>query len=95
MTATIIEEGVDTDLTFLLDFDYAPQCEIEEHMGDECDRPAEYKLVLSCCAEMWLLCEDHMLIIVNEMKKFRMPEHDPKWGGCGAAPVHFTIIERL
>jgi hypothetical protein len=96
MTATIIEEEVDTDSITLLDFSYAPECEFRQHTGEEqCEEQAEYRLVLSCCAEVWLLCEDHMLRVVNFVKRARMPEHNPKWGGCGGMPVHFTIIERL
>lgn len=96
MTATIIEEDVDTDLTFMLDFHYAPECEFEQHTGEEdCEEVAEYRLVLSCCAEVWLLCEDHMLRVVNFVRNAKLPEHNPKWGGCGGYPVHFTIIERL
>lgn len=96
MTATIIEEEVDTDSILLLDFNHAPQCEYEQHVGKhECDEAAQYKMVLSCCAELWLMCEDHMLEAVNFVKNSPMPQHNPRWGGCGAYPVHFTIIERL
>lgn len=95
MTTTIEEIGVDTESIFELDFVYAPQCEFEEHAGEECDDAAEYKMVLSCCAEVWLLCEDHMLATVLYVKKAFMAQHNPKWGGCGAAPIHFTIIERM
>ena len=97
MTATILEEEVDTDITHLLDFLQAPQCEIKEHAPgqDECLEAAEFKLVLSCCAEMWLLCEDHMLLAVSEFKKLRIPVHASELGGCGAENVSFAIIERL
>lgn len=96
MTATIVEQGVDTDSILLLDFDHAPQCEAEEHTGsDECLNAAEYKMILSCCAELWLMCEDHMLETVNYVNKAAMAQHNPRWGGCGGYPVHFTIIERL
>ena len=94
MTAVI--EDVDTDSILLLDFEYAPQCEYDEISGvEECDQEAEFKMVLSCCAEVWLCCEDHMLYLVDVIKKSIMAQHNPKWGGCGAAPIHFALIERL
>lgn len=96
MTATIIESDVDTDVISLLDFSYAPQCEYETFMEEShCDAEAEYKMVLSCCAETWLMCEDHMLQVVTWVKRARLPVHDENAGGCGAGPIHFTIIERL
>lgn len=95
MTTTIDEVDVDTQNIFALDFTYAPECEFEEHAGEECDSAAEYRMILSCCAELWLLCEDHMLETVNYVKNTICPQHNPKWGGCGGAPIHFTIIERL
>lgn len=96
MTTTIEETGVDTESITLLDFEYAPECEYREISGTEdCDDPAEYKMVLSCCAEVWLCCEDHMLHLVNVIKTSFMAQHNPKWGGCGAYPIHFTLIERL
>lgn len=96
MTATIVEEEVDTDITSMLDFLQPPQCEIANITKlPECVNAAEFKMVLSCCAEMWLMCEDHMLMVVNEFKKMRMVEHDPAVGGCGGKFVKFTIIERI
>lgn len=96
MTAIMIDEEVDTDFIHLLDFHYATICEFRQHTGEEeCDEAAEFRLVLSCCGEVWLLCEDHMLRVVNFVKNANMPEHNPKWGGCGGMPVHFTIVERL
>jgi hypothetical protein len=96
MTATIIEEEVDADSILLLDFDHAPQCEAQEQMNrGECLNPAEYKLVLSCCAELWLLCEDHMFEVVAYVKEHPNVMHNPALGGCGTVGVHFTLIERL
>lgn len=94
MTATI--EETDTSTILWEEIDFAPQCEQGDHTNDDdCPLAAEYKMILSCCAAMFLMCEDHMLGLVNHVKKAKLPQHDPEFGGCGGYPVHFTIIEKI
>jgi hypothetical protein len=63
---TTFMTDLDADLLSLLDFEYAPPCEAADPDGTNgCDKTAEWKLIVSCCGAVWLLCEEHKELNVN------------------------------
>lgn len=74
MTATILDEGVDTDLFDALDFKEAVPCDwnSRHRSGPLCESEAEWKMILSCCGMVSLLCQGHVDKTLEKIKQFDM-----------------------
>lgn len=68
-----------------LDFEHEPPCELEKVASEECSHAAEWKVVIGCCAETFLFCEDHFLEIMEyfRVNKNEFLQHNMDFGGCG------------
>ncbi len=64
MTATMIENDLDTPLIYDLDFDQDEACELEE----ECTERAEYKIQMNCCGQVYVSCEEHLFWLHDTIK---------------------------
>lgn len=72
MSATVIENDLDTDLLSVLDFEFAPPCEVPKG----CDNTAEWKVTVSCCGQMYLMCQvcvDHLLEWHRDVSRLAVP----------------------
>lgn len=98
---TIFDTDIDTDLIMSLDFEYAPQCEWNMYSAiyDQCPDEADWKLVLSCCGGMFLMCDPHkekqLTLISLYMARKANLTHDENRGGCGADGVKIILVEKI
>lgn len=65
MTATLIDEEVDTIV--LDDVDLDLPCEAET----PCDRRAEWKVRVRCCNNLWLLCQECVDAVITDFVKYK------------------------
>ena len=54
MSATLIDNDLDTDILGMLDFEFAPPCEAPAG----CDGTAEWTIRTGCCGHLYILCQE-------------------------------------
>ena len=72
MTATILDEGLDTAVIDALDFQYAPQCEAVDENEVRCENEAEFILLKVCCGTKFLVCEDCLFGWKNAVSEYNI-----------------------
>lgn len=77
-------------------FTYAPECEWENQStkSEDCELAAKWSMRLSCCGELWLMCDMHKNKVLDIHKRMGKPMHDENDGGCGHE-IKNIIVEAL
>jgi hypothetical protein len=87
--------ATDEDLTVIesLDFDFDIHC---EWMGHDCEVPAEWRIVLSCCGRTTFFCDEHFKIQIKRFGKYKIIEDQDPPIGCGKeTSIMFTERIRI
>lgn len=70
------------DIIELMDFDYEVPCDSYDDDGSACANPAEWRIILSCCGRVALMCDPHYQGILDWIGTARFRDTAPV--GCGA-----------
>lgn len=76
MTATLTDEKFDTVVQDVVDLDIKCEATVP------CDRRAEWKVRVTCCKNLWLLCQECVDEVIEHVVKF--PDHYVTCGKCRA-----------
>lgn len=95
MTDTMM--GLDIEAIEHLDFSFAPPCEMTRGEENICDKCAEWKLVIACCGNTYLMCDQHKVEQLDYVTKHGGNlKHEPRLGGCGAeGNIHYMEVSPL
>lgn len=91
MTTTMAES--DTDILEVLDFEFEQPCEngLDDRIPD-CSEKATWKSTLTCCGQVFLLCETHLLAAQAFMSRpFFKLNHTYGPTACGAKDIKITF----
>jgi hypothetical protein len=88
---TSLAEGLDTTLDDLLAYEFDVPCDLYEL---QCSKPAEWKVIGTCCADITLLCQGHVDALWRAIEK-NIPMKCDKCGWIGTADRYVFLIERL